>query len=101
MKRLEKFSYTDGPQRRTKYEIWAEILELCLNTPLHQSMILRNLNLTTKKAQESLAFLLERDLIVQIHGENGKWFQFQTTNKGEAALEGFYNLIMNYFTPKS
>lgn len=101
MKRMKKSSFTDGTQRRTKYEIWAEILELCLHTPLHQSKILRNLNITTAKVQESLGFLLERDLIIQIEDGKGKWFQFQTTKKGEAALDGFYNLIMNYFTPKS
>ena len=48
--------------RRTKYEIWVEILEVCLNQPRTQSWILRDLRLKTEHVKNSLQFLIDREL---------------------------------------
>ncbi len=87
-----------GPTtRRTKYEIWAEILEVCLKSPRSQSWILRELRLKTVNAKEALDFLSERGLIEMIHLENSKWDGYRTTILGKQALHDFYKLLRHYF----
>ncbi|TFG17520.1 MAG: hypothetical protein EU530_10500 [Promethearchaeota archaeon] len=58
--------------RRRRYEIWAEILEVCLQSPRTQSWIIRELRLKTQNAKEALDFLAKRDLIEPISIENSK-----------------------------
>jgi predicted transcriptional regulator len=83
--------------RRTKYEIWVEILEVCLNHPRHQSWILRELRLKTESVKVALKFLLERNLINQISPQDDKWVEYRTSLKGKEALSHFYALITNFF----
>lgn len=86
--------------RRTKYEIWVEILEVCLNQPRHQSWILRELRLKTDHVKDSLQFLINRGLIKAEEPEDDVWMAYRTTSKGKEALLHFYTLITNYFTTK-
>jgi predicted transcriptional regulator len=84
--------------RRTKYEIWVEILEICLNKPLHQSKILRELRLKTEMVKEALNFLKKRGLIEETEIEKDNWTAYRTTLKGKQALNHFYTLIQKFFT---
>ena len=84
--------------RRTKYEIWVEILEVCLNEPHHQSWILKELSLKTDLVKKSIAFLLERNLLIEIIDEEDKWTAYRTTMKGKEALSHFYQLMTNFFS---
>ena len=90
----------DPTSRRTKYEIWAEILEVCLNSPRSQSWIIRELRLKTVNAKEALDFLSNRGLIKLDHLENSKWDGYKTTDLGKQALHDFYKLIRQYFRSK-
>ena len=98
MKKLRDISF-DHSIRRTKYEIWAEILEICLMTPHYQSFILRELRLKTVLVKSALNFLLERDLLEEFTTEGELWTQYRTTPKGKEALSKFYDLFTQYFTP--
>lgn len=80
--------------RRTKYEIWIEILETCLWTSRTQSWLMRRVNLKTIKIKEALDFLKSRQLVAEIEGE---FITYITTQKGSEALKQFYDLILNYF----
>ncbi len=84
--------------RRTKYEIWVEILEVCLNSPRHQSWILRELRLKTNHVKESLQFLVNRNLIKVEEEDNDVWLVYRTTTKGKEALLHYYKLISDFFS---
>lgn len=86
--------------RRNKYEIWAQILDLCSREPSHLSRILHKIRLKTSLCKEYLLFLLERNLLETIEKENDRGIMYQTTLKGKEALNEFYNLITKFFTPK-
>ena len=101
MKKSNRLNPAEISKRRSKYEIWVSILELCYEIPLHQTMIFRKLRLTTQKGKNSLGFLLEQNLLTQIKDDEGKWFQYQTTEKGIKALNEFNELILNFFTSNS
>ena len=81
--------------KRSKFEIWSEVLESCLKTPRTQTWLLRQIRLKTKTIKETLSFLLSRNLIVQI--EEFENITYQTTSEGEAALTQYYNLIVDFF----
>jgi len=85
--------------RRTKYEIWVSILEVCLNSPRHQSWILRELSLKTNHAKQEIEFLLQRNLLNEIISNEDNWPAYQTSIKGKKALNHFYRLITNFFNP--
>ena len=85
--------------RRTKYEIWVEILEICLNTPHHQSFILHSLGSKTELVKNALDYLLSRELISEMNTDEQKWVSYQTTLKGKQALSQFYDLITKFFSP--
>ncbi|MFX1365641.1 MAG: winged helix-turn-helix domain-containing protein [Promethearchaeota archaeon] len=86
--------------RRNKYEIWAQILDLCSREPCHLSKILQKLHLRTSLCKEYLLFLIERNLLRTIEKENDSSIMYQTTLRGKEALNEFYNLITKFFTPK-
>ena len=86
--------------RRNKYEIWAQILDLCSREPSHLSRILQKLRLKTSLCKEYLLFLLERNLLETIEKENDRGISYQTTLRGKEALNEFFNLITKFFTPK-
>ena len=81
--------------RRSKFEIWAEVLELCLRAGRTQTWLLRKTRLKTSAIKESLRFLLSRNLINTQNVDELK--TYRTTERGEEVLEKFYTLINEYF----
>ncbi len=86
--------------RRNKYEIWAQILDLCSREPSHLSRILQKIRLKTSLCKKHLLFLLERNLLEIIEKEKDRGISYQTTLRGKEALNEFYNLVTKFFTPK-
>ncbi len=81
--------------RRSKFEIWAEVLEFCLRTKRTQTWLLRKTRLKTSAIKETLQFLLSRNLIEQLNDED--IIKYHTTDRGEEVLKQFYTLINDYF----
>ena len=81
--------------RRSKFEIWAEVLEFCLRVKRTQTWLLRETRLKTSVIKETLQFLMSRNLIQQI--DDGDLVKYQTTVRGEDVLKRFYTLINEYF----
>lgn len=81
--------------RRSKFEIWTEILEFCLRAKRTQTWLLRKTRLKTSTIKETLQFLLSRNLIEQLN--DGDLIKYQTTDRGEEVLKRFYTLINDYF----
>jgi hypothetical protein len=65
--------------RRSKFEIWAEVLELCLREKRTQTWLLRETRLKTKAIKQTLQFLLSRNLIVQLNDEDNRNFNEKQT----------------------
>jgi predicted transcriptional regulator len=84
--------------RRSKFEIWAEVLEFCLRSKRTQTWLLRETRLKTSAIKETLQFLLSRNLIRQLN--EGDKIKYQTTDRGEEVLKMFYNLVNDYFDLK-
>ena len=83
--------------RRSKFEIWAELLEACVRTPRTQSWLLRRVGLKTQAIKEALDFLVTTGLIEQLKSLNKNSGGFKTTKKGEEALTQYYELVTKYF----
>ena len=82
--------------RRNRYEIYAEILDICTKPNIHLSFIIRNLRLQTQKCKEYLLFLLDRGLIQVIDaGVDG--IVYQTTPKGLEGVKNFLDVLEKYF----
>ncbi|MFX1251923.1 MAG: winged helix-turn-helix domain-containing protein [Promethearchaeota archaeon] len=81
--------------KRSKFEIWSEVLESCLKRPRTQTWLLRKIRLKTQTIKTTLQFLQSRDLIEQI--EDFDTIKYLTTKKGEEALIRYYNLISEFF----
>jgi predicted transcriptional regulator len=81
--------------RRSKFEIWSEVLEYCLRVSRTQTWLLRETRLKTSAIKETLQFLLSRKLIKQLN--EGDYVKYQTTERGEEAIERFYTLINDFF----
>lgn len=81
--------------RRSKFEIWAEVLEFCLRVKRTQTWLLRETRLKTSVIKETLQFLMSRNLIQQLN--DGDLIKYQTTTRGEEVLKQFYTLINDYF----
>ena len=81
--------------RRSKFEIWSEVLEFCLRAKRTQTWLLRKTRLKTSAIKETLEFLLSRNLIEQLN--DGDMKKYQTTKRGEEVLKRFYTLINDYF----
>lgn len=84
--------------RRSKFEIWAEVLEFCLRAERTQTWLLRKTCLKTSAIKETLQFLLSRNLIEQL--KDGNLIKYHTTARGEEVLKRFYTLINDYFDLK-
>ncbi|NVM55326.1 MAG: hypothetical protein HWN66_16585 [Candidatus Helarchaeota archaeon] len=85
--------------KRSKFEIWSEVLESCLRRPRSQTWLLRKIRLKTKTIKTTLQFLESRDLLEQI--EDTGIIKYLTTEKGEKALIQFYTLIIEFFDLKA
>ncbi|MFQ5820225.1 MAG: winged helix-turn-helix domain-containing protein [Candidatus Heimdallarchaeota archaeon] len=83
--------------RRSKFEIWAELLEACARTARTQSWLLRKVGLKTSAIKEALDFLVTANLIEQLPTSDSDLREFRTTEKGEEALTQYYNLVTKYF----
>ena len=81
--------------RRSKFEVWAEILEFCLRAKKTQTWLLRETRLKTRVIKETLQFLLSRKLIEQLNDNDIK--KYHTTDRGEEVLKRFYTLVNDYF----
>ncbi|MFX1567547.1 MAG: winged helix-turn-helix domain-containing protein [Promethearchaeota archaeon] len=81
--------------RRSKFEIWAEVLEFCLREKRTQTWLLRETRLKTSAIKETLQFLLSRNLIEQLNDED--IIKYCTTERGEEVLKRFYTLVNDYF----
>ena len=84
--------------RRSKFEIWTEVLEFCLRTKRTQTWLLRETRLKTSAIKETLHFLLSRNLIEQLNEDNIT--KYHTTARGEEVLKRFYTLVNDYFDLK-
>ncbi len=81
--------------RRSKFEIWAEVLEFCLRAKRTQTWLLRKTRLKTGAIKETLQFLLSRNLVEKLN--EGDSIKYHTTDRGEEVLKKFYTLINDYF----
>jgi len=81
--------------RRSKFEIWAEVLQFCLRANRTQTWLLRKTRLKTSAIKEALQFLLSRNLIEQQN--EGDIVKYHTTNRGQDVLKKFYILVNDYF----
>jgi predicted transcriptional regulator len=81
--------------RRSKFEIWAEVLEYCLGHKRTQTWLLRETRLKTSAIKKALHFLLSRNLIEQVKDED--LIKYQTTTRGKDALKKFYTIVNDYF----
>jgi len=86
-----------GSSRRNQFEIWAEVLEVCVRNGRTQSWLLRQLRLKTSAIKDALEFLLGAGLIAVTANSDVDSRQYQTTPKGEEALTTYYKLITKYF----
>jgi len=84
--------------RRNKFEIWSEVLELCLRAKRTQTWLLRKTRLKTSMIRETLQFLISRNLIEQLNDDD--IIKYHTTDRGEEALKRFYTLVNDYFNLK-
>ncbi len=83
--------------RRSKFEIWAELMEACARIARSQSWLLRKVGLKTSAIKEALNFLTTTGLIEQLSSPNEDRHEYLTTAKGEEALTQYYQLITKYF----
>jgi len=83
--------------RRNKYEIYAEILDLCTQDKIHLSFIIRELRLQTQKCKEYLVFLVSRGLLSLIETEIND-FIYVTTEKGRDGVKEFLSVLDQYFS---
>ncbi len=86
-----------GSSRRNQFEIWAEVLEVCVRAGRTQSWLLRQLRLKTSAIKDALVFLHGAGLIVATVNADDDTREYQTTPKGEEALTTYYKLITKYF----
>ncbi len=84
--------------RRSKFEIWSEVLQSCLRKKRTQTWLLRETRLKTSVIKEVLEFLTSRNLIEHIDESDN--IRYQTTDRGKEALKKFYTLINDYFDLK-
>ena len=81
--------------RRSKFEIWTEVLESCLRVKRTQTWLLREIRLKTSVIKEILEFLTSRNLIEQFNEDD--LVKYQTTERGEEVLKKYYVLVNDYF----
>ena len=88
----------DAGPRRSRYEIWAEVLEACSVDDRTQGWLIRHLGLRHDYAQDSLEFLTGRGLLATNRDGMGN-ATYGTTERGKMALAQYYTLMDRYFFP--
>lgn len=94
---IRPLSWSPGP-RRTKYERWVELLEVCVWETRTQSWLMRQLGMKTQSIKEDLSFLVKAGLLDQLDEPQVGIYEFKTTERGRDALNQFYGLVTRYFT---
>lgn len=84
--------------RRTRYEIWSEILEACAWAARTQSWLMRKLGLKTSAMKDALAFLVSAQLLIKQDEPEPIQYLYKTSEKGKSALQRYYELITEYFS---
>ncbi len=92
-----KENFADTP-RRNKYELWIDILDICANSPMHLSQIMRNLRLRTGKCKEYISFLIQKELLSISRDETNNSIIYNTTSKGREAVEKFLQVLTHFFS---
>ena len=88
-----------GPnkQRRSRFELWSEVLDFCLWNGRTQSWLIRKMGVNTRTIKEVLEFLLVRKLIEKKQGEKNGGEVYFTTEPGKEALKQYYLLVSKFF----
>ena len=84
-------------KRRTKYDVWSQILESCLVTRRTRFWLLSRLNLSSAALDKALSFLKTAKLI-KAKKVAGEKIKYMTTLKGKEAVEAYYFLVKNYYS---
>jgi len=94
---LLKYKSGDKAKRRTKYDVWTEILESCLVTGRTRFWLVSRLNLSSAALDKALR-LLERARLIKAKKVAGEKIKYMTTLKGNEAVEAYYFLVENYYS---
>ena len=88
-----------GPnkQRRSRFELWSEVLDVCLWNGRTQSWLIWKVGVNTRTIKEVLDFLQARKLIEKKQEENNGGDLYFTTESGKEALKQFYLLVSKFF----
>ena len=84
--------------RRSKFEIWSELLEACAWHTRTQSWLMRRLGLKTSAIKEALEFLVSGQLLEQLNDPQVGTYEFCITEKGRIALHQYFELVETLFT---
>ena len=84
--------------RRSKFEIWSELLEACAWHTRTQSWLMRQLGLKTSAIKEALEFLVSGQLLEQVKDPQVGTYEFCITDKGRIALHQYFELVETLFT---
>ena len=94
---LLKYKSGEKAKRRTKYDVWSQILESCLVTRRTRFWLLSRLNLSSAALNKALR-LLEIARLIKAKKVSGEKMKYMTTLKGREALEAYYFLVKNYYS---
>jgi predicted transcriptional regulator len=89
---------TEQPSRRTKYDLWSEILDSCVEKQRTKFWLTSRLRLSYKVVDESLRFLTNGKLIKTTERQS-ETTKYKTTVKGQEALNVYKLLVEKYFFP--
>jgi predicted transcriptional regulator len=87
------------PSRRTKYDIWTEILGACAKMQRTKFWLTSRLGLSWKIVDESLRFLTTAKLIEASEHRRRETTKYKTTAKGQEAISVYKLLVRKYFSP--
>ena len=93
---------TFGPKKhkRSKFELWFELLEYCTRTARTQSWLINKLGVKHASIKALIDILLKNKLIEITKTEDNRYDAYLTTSKGEESLKQYYHLISSFFTKK-
>jgi predicted transcriptional regulator len=84
--------------RRTKYEIWTEILGSCVKMQRTKFWLTSRLGLSWKVVDESLRFLTAAELIEASEPLGRETTKYKTTARGREALSVYKLLVRKFFS---
>ena len=89
--------FGSNKNRRSRFELWSEMLELCMWNPRTQSWLIRKMGVNTRTIKEIAEFLQVRKLIEKKLGEDDGSHLYLTTDTGKEALKQYYLLVSQFF----